>query len=233
MTLSHSILAPKRLALVGAGGTGKSTVLQLFEKHGFKVFPSIAREFYRIQGFTGENDYLALSVKDKIKFQHGMREYYTSQYADFIGTYPEANTIADRTIFDHTAYGILGLDGPDGLTVQDIERLRYTAVVFANQRMYTHIVFMPYPQPWMFTTSIEDGFRNTSAAKNFAVSSIMLNLLVYSKVVMHELKPNLLMVPTNGKSAQEIFNDILEEINPTITRVYRNLDPLVKVNGKT
>jgi predicted ATPase len=202
----------KRIALIGAGGTGKTSLLKLFEAHGFKVFPSITRDYYKQQGIKNEIEYMQIqSIPEKIRFQNGMRDYYKSRYGEFLEDNANHDVVTDRSIFDHMAFGVYGMEGH--LTLGDIQKLQYSALCYANSGVYTHLVYLPYPQRWMSLKSIEDGFRSVDASKNFCISSLILSTVFFYKVAMAELKPELLTIPDAGWSTAQIFDKILQAIN--------------------
>lgn len=158
------------VGLAGAGGVGKSTLMRLFEAEGYALMPSISRQYYAERGLKSEQEYLNLSAESKKDFQRGMLNFYMESFDAFRMRHMEENIIADRTVFDHFAYNIYS--NPGMYTLQEFEDLRATIKEYA-ENVYTHIFYIPYPQPWMHHTSIEDGFRATDPCKNFAVASIM------------------------------------------------------------
>lgn len=169
----------KRIGLVGAGGVGKSSLLKFFETSGCKPLLSVSRQYYALRGIPNEAAYFQLSAAERKDFQVGMLRYYMQTYAEFVNTWFDKHTIADRTVFDHLAYNIYS--NPEGFDLQELEDLIAEVGEFAD-KYYTHIFYIPYPQPWMHHVSIEDGFRMVSPAKNYAVSAIMSEALFGAKL---------------------------------------------------
>jgi predicted ATPase len=196
----------KRVALVGAGGVGKTTQMKLFAAKGFMTFPSITREYYKSCGIKDESEYMKLSKGEQLVFQAGMRNYYTFRYDAFLAENHDVDTITDRSIFDHLAYGIYGLE--DQFTLAGLKMLVNACIEYANEDKYTNLVFFPYPQKWMMGKSIEDGFRNIDAAKNYAVSSIMFNTLFYNKVVHKRIKAQLSLLLDDEEDPNRIYQAI-------------------------
>jgi predicted ATPase len=205
------------VALIGAGGTGKTSLLKHFEAMGYKVFPSITREYYAKQGIANEKEYYTLPLKDRIAFQWGMREFYKQRYNEFLQQYKDVNTVTDRSLFDHLAFGIYGLGGLDGegITLSDIYNIVQTTVCYTNQGGYTHLIYLPYPQAWMLNNAgvIDDGFRAVDHAKNFAIASMILATLTYQKFVTKELKPALITLPDSGFTIEEMFATLIQVID--------------------
>lgn len=87
-------------------------------------------------------------------------------------------------------------------------------MAFANSDMYTHLIYIPYPQPWMTKTSIGDGFRMTDPTKNYIVSSIMLSSIFLNGVVMRRLRPNLSVMQMSAEPPEVVYKQIQEMLNP-------------------
>lgn len=199
----------KRIALVGAGGVGKTTLMAKFQAEGFLAFPSIVREFYGLMGIRDESAYMTMEAQAQANFQRRLRMFYMSRYKTFLDDNPAVNTVTDRSLLDHTAFGIHGLYNT--YTPKTLQMMLDTTVAYVNEH-YTHLIFIPYPQPWMDNNSIEDGFRYTDPAKNYAISSIMFNTLIFYKVIQLTLKPDVSVIKQQDSSPDEIFNQIRSEI---------------------
>lgn len=211
-----------RIALIGAGGTGKTSLLKLFEARGFKVFPSITRDYYKTQGIKNEIEYMKIQdVKEKLKFQNGMRDYYKSRYAEFLDAHEDYDIVTDRSIFDHMAYGVYGMEGH--LSIADVQKLQYTCLCYANSGVYTHLVYLPYPQGWMTHVSTADGFRSVDAGKNLCISSLILSTVFFYKVAMQELKPEFLTIPDAGWTTGEIFDELQRSIQQIKYNSFKDL----------
>jgi predicted ATPase len=209
----------KRLAIVGAGGVGKSTLMKLFEADGWKLFPSITREFYDIVNVKDEAAYMAMGKPEQAQFQRKMRMFYKSRYTQFLNDNPALDTITDRSIFDHMAYGIYGLH--DQFTTISLQTLVDQCVEFANKH-YTHFILLPYPQPWMHSKSIEDGFRQTDPAKNYCVWSLMFQTIMFRRKVQGDLDIELLLFKQGHHTPEEIYDVIREGFASEIRATSQN-----------
>jgi predicted ATPase len=194
----------KRIALVGAGGVGKTTLLKLFEARGYAIFPSVARKFYEMQGIKDETEYMRMEVYDKLDFQFAMRQYFKQTYVDFGAANPGRNIATDRSLFDHLAYGIYGLEGAH--STESITSVIEECKEFSNFA-YTHLVYIPYPQPWMKGISIEDGFRNTDASKNYAIAAMQYHAIHFEKA-FNRLDCSLIVLDRTDRRPPEIFGSI-------------------------
>jgi predicted ATPase len=204
----------KRIALVGSGGTGKSSLLELFKADGYKVFPSITREFYERMGIKDESAYMALPKDEQAGFQRRMRVFYQMRYNAFVNENEHENIITDRSILDHLAYGIYGIHGQFSITT--LGTVIDTCIAFSNTA-YTNLIFLPYPQPWMLKVSIEDGFRNVDPAKNYCIHSLMLATLYYHKKVQQDLLPELSILKRSTATPEETYQMIREVIHEAET----------------
>jgi hypothetical protein len=141
-----------------------------------------------------------------------MREYYQHRYLEFLKENSGIKTIADRSILDHFAFGVYGLEG-----MHTLDTMRYLVddcVRFSNTA-YTNLIFFPYPQPWMVGDNIADGFRNIDVAKNYCISSLMLATIFYNKVVSQRLTCELTILPSAMASPWETFSAIWEQLYGT------------------
>jgi predicted ATPase len=204
---------PLRVALVGSGGVGKSTLLRYFEDDGFTVFPSITREFYELMGIPDQAAYMQLGNNEKANFQRKMRNYYQAKYLQFVQEHPHQDTVTDRSIFDHMAYGIYGLH--DQFTIKQIHQLIDTCVAYSNSGVYTNLIYFPYPLPWQEEHLVEDGFRNVEPAQDYSVAAIMLYTIFYEKVVMNNLHASFSPLKRADMTPQETYHFIQQVLNLT------------------
>jgi predicted ATPase len=193
-----------RVGLVGAGGVGKTSLMKLFEARGYAAFPSPTREFYEIAGIKDETEYLGLLTVDKIAFQSGIRGHFKTKFETFCKRHGGQHIVSDRSLFDHLAYGIYGLD--DWHTPRSIQSLIDNTVEYVN-KFYTHLVVLPYPQPWMKPGHGNDGFRELSVARNYAIGCMQHSTIVMEKT-FHRLQVSLIILDRSDKSPPEVFGMI-------------------------
>lgn len=196
---------PKRVAFIGAGGVGKTTLCKLFEADGYKFHPSSVRAFYKTQGILKEDDYLELSEQRRHQFQKDLMLDFRKHYESFLLGFSNSNTVTDRTVFDHLAYFLYGVPG---ITLEELTFWSYDCAGFMTDHgFYTHLVYIPYPQPFMETQSTEDGFRAVQHGKNFAVSSIMYNLFA-SKIGANHSSIQRIYLPRSNRTPKQNYEFI-------------------------
>jgi predicted ATPase len=202
------------VGMIGAGGTGKSTLMKIFERDGFKALPSTSRDYFAKHNLKSEVEYLKLPEPAKKDFQTGMMDFYMERFEKFKEANKGEALVADRTAFDHLGYCLCSI--PTGFTLAEIDHWFVRCAEFIEQH-FTHIIFIPYPNLWMRDDSAEDGFRMTAAAKQYTIDAMYWRLLhrfmhrehfqrLHDGVCLLEVKPS-------HDSPEELYKKIANRSN--------------------
>ena len=136
-----------RIGFTGAGGTGKSTVLNrlkdLGKFTGVPSLPSVMSEVMAHNNVTSDTNLLLRTAEERKKFQCDAWQFRRMKEEQF-----NQNFISDRTLLDHLAYIITtgGIDDlpriPDVADIMDREDL-YLSTTQANMMLYDQVFFFP------------------------------------------------------------------------------------------
>lgn len=153
----------------GAGGTGKTTVLQdVAASLGLPVMGSVVREFYHRSGIASQVELDAYHPEGRRLFQTELMRYYLDKVEAF-AAHP-GGMVMDRSIYDHAAYALLAdLDAGREL-IDDID------AAFARfEKLHPVMVYFPYSPAWWdpHQNGEEDGFRNIRPAHDLLLDSVI------------------------------------------------------------
>lgn len=165
--------ATKLICFCGAGGTGKTTILNhLREFDEITVHGSIVRQFYAMKGIASEIQFSTLSTMGKVKFQKELNRYYLDTLIEAIDSCSTEYLACDRSIFDHVAYAIYSGQGMLGR--DDIDYLDELAYEFTSIKgVITTVAYFPYPAPWITSGQTEDDFRHVDTVKDTIIDALM------------------------------------------------------------
>lgn len=180
------------LGCCGAGGTGKSTMVELIAKeYNLKVPVSISRQYYRERGITEEQQ-SRFSPKDRWEAQKSMFDMKLDRDCK------EDNFFADRTLLDHLAYCLIYCSSE----ISDTLVLSMEALVKSNAQRYNKIFYFP-----MVKWSSQDEVRNTHYAHQVLVDSVMTGLAK---------KLNIHMITVPPASIEARRDVMVEELNSSL-----------------
>ncbi len=154
-----SIRHGKRIAFMGAGGTGKTTTAEfLAEKTEIPLIKSAARTIYE------ERDLSEMKVS---RFCSDAKlDLQTSIFKKKIENDKEFSFIADRTILDHYCYWLAycgsNISRDNFLDFEDQTRIRMLS-------SYTHLFYFP----WGFWEARSDGVRATNLAWQSQIDALI------------------------------------------------------------
>ena len=169
----------QRIAFAGTGGTGKTVtaaaVLKLVPDA--VLFPSVSRRYYEVNGVSDERAFwLGLSPDQKIRFQLGMLRFYAQSYEEASRRAGARTLICERSPYCHAAYTIYS---SPNLNRSHLDDVREILAGFDDPC----VTLFPYPVAW----PTDDGFRELSVGKNYALHLITLGLLHELAVRVHRL----------------------------------------------
>ena len=152
----------RRIGFTGAGGTGKTTVLNALDRNEFvKSLPRLSsptRLVYARWGIT-EADQLHMTGDEKLRLQMEIFEERV-RAEDNVGE----TFLSDRTLLDNYAYCLFrNYEMIDRHSLDMLE-----SQVRANLKLYTHIFYFP-----ILFDPPSDGFRQTGYAYNRMIDSII------------------------------------------------------------
>lgn len=153
-----------RIAMVGAGGTGKTTTVNEIVRMGvdLPVLKSASRIVYEEEGLT-EEIVGKMSLKDAWALQH--RIFRKKKELD-----RRQRFLADRSILDHWAYCLLYCNK----IMTDEEWRDLEDQVYCHMRdRYSHICYFPFN---LFDPP-QDGVRNARKAWQATVDAILMGYL--------------------------------------------------------
>lgn len=150
-----------KVGFIGAGGTGKTTVLGLLKDCGVPVMAGVSRGVFKERNLT-EDSQLTMTPQEKWELQKEIfaRKLQQDQIED---------RISDRTLLDHFVYCLLRSTESIG----DSTVTAYEALVRENLMKYDVLVYFPLAEFW----SADDGFRQSHRAWALSVDSIARGLL--------------------------------------------------------
>lgn len=164
---------PMLICFLGAGGTGKTTLLKEMEKrivaNGLTVqtFPSIVREYYAANNVATEGDYLKLPLGSRTTFQMGLYSFYLDRLEHMVSNCDKDFLLCDRSVFDHYAYAMYATKENFTKEYQkflDIGAMRFVA-------LEPQVLYLPYPTPW--DDQAADGFRARDHGKDTIIDALM------------------------------------------------------------
>ncbi|MTI16999.1 hypothetical protein E1162_07075 [Rhodobacteraceae bacterium RKSG542] len=150
----------RRVAITGASGGGKSTLLSELERRGYSVQPEVGRQIVAEQIASGRN---ALPSKDPIAFRDLLFARSIEAYDRWTDS-ERGITFFDRTFIEAIAYSsLIGAEVPELMMEQ------------ANQRRFEQTVFVCPPWPEIYATDPErqHGF-------DFALKDYEANVTAYA-----------------------------------------------------
>lgn len=167
----------KIVCCAGVGGTGKTEVIKALAGRipGAVVLPSVAREYYAMQGIENETAYLEnVPPERRFRFQYGMLQHYMVSLQTRLAELPADTCVAlmDRSVYDHMAYAICA----------DINMsfAEYDAIM-AFGSMFTKfgaaVYYFPYPASWIREREADDGFRSGKVGRDLMINAVLLQLL--------------------------------------------------------
>lgn len=168
----------KKIGLIGAGGTGKSSVAALLALElGVPYVKGVVRPIMAERGLT-EHSFLSMTVAEVWDFQ---RDCFTAK----IQQDTEIRGVNDRTLADHYAYCLFRCASVIPVAMaKSMEKL-----VDENLKKYDALYFFPLP-PW---DPVPDPVRDDGLAYRYAMDAMMRGLLarlgVNYKMIQHGQSP--------------------------------------------
>lgn len=161
----------KRIGFTGAGGTGKTTVLNVLDLNeyvrGLPRLSSPTRAVFARWGIT-EADQESMTPDDKLRLQMEIFSERVSAEERVGDTF-----LSDRTLLDNYAYCLFR--NYERLDRHSLELLE--SQVQANLKLYTHIFYFP-----ILFDPPSDGFRQVGFAYNRCIDSIIQSFLTRNRV---------------------------------------------------
>jgi len=135
-----------RVGFIGVSGTGKTTVMNLMAEQGYRVKPSLIRDFFTKSGRV-EADQDKMTPQEVWDLQKSIFDWKVEYDMESL----EGNSIYDRTLLDHYVYCLHRCSSIMSVSVAESMKL----LVKENLSRYTHLFYFPCSTKW----STEDGFR--------------------------------------------------------------------------
>lgn len=160
-----------RVGLVGAGGTGKSTLARLLAKGlNLTYRHSISREVFQERGLI-ESDQLNMTLDQLLELQTAILRKKAHQ-----DKYHGRDSVFDRTPVDHLAYLLFrSCSIVPNETAEELELL-----VDSWMKDYDYVIFTP-TYSWTFKAE-SDGFRQEGRAYRVLINSLIKGLLNHLNV---------------------------------------------------
>lgn len=152
-----------KIGFIGAGGTGKTTVINELKDLGYPLFPSVARSVFKARGITEADQWKMspLELWDLQKTIFQARINVESQMGD--------DYIADRTLLDNYCYCLNWCD--QALKDEDIEWIEEH--VIESLKTYDLLFYFPVEEFYQQN----DGFRIESKAYAYKTDALMRGLI--------------------------------------------------------
>lgn len=166
-----------KIGFIGAGGTGKTTVLHLVaDRLGLKPLPSVVRGVFEEFGVKQEAEQLTWTTERKWELQKAIfdrRLRVESEYS--------AGFISDRTILDHLNYCYIR--AAEAMT--DDNSINLENQVINNLADYTALIFFPAGQ----FIPAGDGFRQEGRAYQTLQDCFLRGFLCRHRIQHHVMHP--------------------------------------------
>ncbi|MDE1971191.1 MAG: AAA family ATPase [Patescibacteria group bacterium] len=190
---------PYRIGFIGAGGTGKTSVLELLkpflEEQNIKVRPSVVRGVLKDLNLT-EKDLSSLSLEQGEEVQRHL--FFAKEAQDRAAVLSGENFITDRTLLDHYVYWLYR--GGKAIRKENLEN--FLLGVSESLSTYSKLFYFPVYATW---EPPDDGFREEGYIYRKTIDFLMSGVAGTIVTRNYKLAAKISTVPDTPPSQRKVW----------------------------